>query len=351
MRPIHSNGQRALILLASICAGLLVPNANAATCATQEQMTGSQRDALASAARSMVGQVQQGNAEALRANTLPAVAADFSGIAASVTSLQPLLQSAAITVENLYALDASNEPEGAPRTDFYCGSPVVTLSLTGIPRGMYALAILHATGVPKPQQISLILAKTAENRWLLAGIFSKPMTEAGHDGLWYWVSARKFAQAKMDWNAWLYYRLAAELLAPVDFLSSSNLEKLHRETDAVHPASLPETSAIAIDAHGSAFKITAIGTTSALGPLDLDVHYNPDAEQTGQLHNPTAARQQVVDLMTALLAQHPELRLAFHGMWMHADEGNTSIFALDLPMDGVNPGAQAPATNSTPNSP
>jgi hypothetical protein len=351
MRPKYSDGQRALILLASICAGLPVPHANAASCATQGQMTGPQRDALASAARSIVGQMQQGDTANLRANSLPAVAADFNGIAASVTSLQPLLQSAAITVDNLYALDASNEPDGAPQIDLYCGSPIVTLNLAGIPRGTYALVILHATGVQKPQQISLILAKTAENRWMLAGIFSKPMTEAGHDGLWYWVSARKFAQSKMNWNAWFYYRLAAELLAPVDFLSSSNLDKLHHEADAVHPASLPETSAIAIEGHGSAFKITAIGTTSALGPLDLDVHYNPDAEQTGQLHNPTAARQQLIDLMTALLAQHPELREAFHGMWMHADQGDASIFALELPMDGINQGAQAPATNSTPNSP
>ena len=53
------------------------------------------------------------------------------------------------------------------------------------------------------------------------------------------------------------------------------------------------------------------------------------------LLDPPAARQQVTDVMSALLAQHPELRQAFHGMWIHADVGNGSLFALDLPMSGT----------------
>ena len=45
------------------------------------------------------------------------------------------------------------------------------------------------------------------------------------------------------------------------------------------------------------------------------------------------ARQQVTELMTALLAMHPDLQGAFHGMWLHADQGNASLFALELPMN------------------
>ena len=69
------------------------------------------------------------------------------------------------------------------------------------------------------------------------------MIEAGHDGLWYWVSARKYAQTKMDWDAWLYYQLAINLLDPVDFLSSSNLGKLRQEADQAHPAELSGSEA------------------------------------------------------------------------------------------------------------
>jgi hypothetical protein len=43
----------------------------------------------------------------------------------------------------------------------------------------------------------------------------------------------------------------------------------------------------------------------------------------------------VTDVMTALLAQHPELHDAFHGIWVHADQGGSSLFALELPMNGI----------------
>jgi hypothetical protein len=328
-------------------AGAMLPlAARAASCKTQSQMTAAQRDALSSAARTMVGEVQSGDAQALRANTIPAVAADFSGIAGSVDSLKPLVQRAAITVDSLYALDASTESVGAARTDFYCGTPVVVLNFTDLPPGTYALAILHATGVPQPQQISLILSEAAEHRWMLAGFFSRPMIEAGHDGLWYWVSARKFAQRNMNWNAWFYYRTAAYLVDPVEFLSSPNLEKLQHEEDRVRPDNLPGTKAMILDAHGSVFQVTAIDTTAALGALDLEVHYTPDAAQAAQLHDPPAARKQVTEVMTALLALRPELNEAFHGIWVFADEGTVSVFSLELPMDQIVPRTQPQATSS-----
>jgi hypothetical protein len=39
--------------------------------------------------------------------------------------------------------------------------------------------------------------------------------------------------------------------------------------------------------------------------------------------------------MTGLLSLHPELRDAFHGIWVHADQGSVSLFALELPMDQI----------------
>jgi hypothetical protein len=348
MRVKTTIGRCAFSFMVVAYAGGFLPDANAASCTTESQMTASQRDSLATAARAILAQVQSGDVQSLRANTIPQVAADFGGIAASAASLKPLMLGATITVDNLYALDASTEPAGAPRTDFYCGTPVVALNFTGLPPGIYALAILHATGVPQPQQVALILAKTADNRWMLAGFFSKPMTEAGHDGVWYWVSARNYAQKKEDWGAWFYYRLAAQILDPVEFLSSSNLDRLHHEADAVKPQNLPDGSApVTLTANGSNFALTNVDTTTALGPLDLDVHYTPDPAQAAQLRNPPAARNQMVAVMTALLSQHPELRTAFHGMWVHADQGSATLFALELPMDGI-AGGQQPSPNSKP---
>jgi hypothetical protein len=333
LRP--PSGQRTLLLCMALAGGLAPLNAGAASCKSQSQMTVAQRDTLSVAAAVMVGEVRSGDVQALRANTIPAVAVDFGGIAGSVDSLKPLVQHATITVDSLYGLDASTQSEGISRTDFYCGTPLVVLNFTGLPPGMYALVILHATGVPKPQQISLVLAETVENQWKLAGFFSRPMVEAGHDGLWYWVSARSYARRKMTWNAWFYYRNAAYLLQPVEFLSSPNLEKLQHEAEEIHPDGLPGVKPVMLDTNGAVFGVTAIDTTAALGALDLDVHYNPDPAQAAQLHEPSAARKQVVAVMTALLNLHPELRAAFRGIWVHADEGHTSVFALELPMEEI----------------
>ena len=153
----------------------------AASCMTQAQMTAAERNDLAVSARILLSRVQNGDVHGLKAGTLPAVAADFSGIASSVEQLHPLIQRATVTVDDLYDLDASADPPNQPSTQFFCGSPTVVLNFSGLPPGKYALAILHATGVPQPQQISFILAHSG-SQWQLAGFFAKPMVEAGHDG-------------------------------------------------------------------------------------------------------------------------------------------------------------------------
>ena len=346
MRLARSSGVIGFLVL--VCVGMQTTSMKAASCITQSQMAPAQRDELASAARTLVWQVQTDNNQVLRGDVTPALAANFNGIINSVSQLQPLVQASAITVDSLFLLDAADNsagttPAGATQVDFYCGSPVVVLSFPALPAGTYALAIVHATGVPHPQQISLILSKSAEGRWLLAGLFDRPMTEGGHDGLWYWVAARKYAQTKMDWNAWLYYHIAANLLDPLDFLSSPNLEKLQREADQIRPTDLPGKSAMTFYAQGELITATAIDTSTALGGLDLDFHYSPDGTQAMQLRDPISARRQVTAVMSALLKMHPELQRAFHGIWVHADQGTATLFALELPMDQIAAASVAPA--------
>ncbi|MGA9585680.1 MAG: hypothetical protein WBQ95_10155 [Terracidiphilus sp.] len=335
-----------LVVLAFASVAIPASHANAASCLTQSQMTSQQRDTLANEARAMIAMVQGGDIASLRAKTLPAIASDFDGIASSVTSLKPMVQNATITLDEVYSLDASKDQPGAERTQFFCGSPIVVLTFNGIPPAMYALAILHATGVPKPQQISIILAGAAGNQWQLAGFYAKPMVEADHDGLWYWVSARKYAQTKSDWAAWLYYRVAEDLLSPTDFLSSPNLQKLQQEADQARPGDLPGKTPLTLTAQGSTFDLTAIDTTTEFGGLDLDIHYTPSVAEVAQLQTPSTARTQVTSLMAALVQQHPELKQAFHGIWAHADQGNGSLFALELPMDQISPGPQPQAANA-----
>lgn len=101
---------------------------------------------------------------------------------------------------------------------------------------------------------------------------------------------------------------------------------------------------MSFNAQGSLFKVTAIDTSTELGGLDLDVHYTPDATQAAQLRDPIAARQQVTAVMGALLKMHPGLQQAFHGIWVHADQGTSSPFALELPMQQITAGVSVPGS-------
>ncbi len=323
----------------ALAVSLLSVQMEAASCKTQSQLAPAQREALSTVARNVMGEVQAGDAQGLSQNTLPAEVGD---IQSTVGELKPLIEKATITVDSVFLMDSSFEQAGNPRTDFFCGSPVVVMNFSDLPPGVYALVIVHATGVPQPQQAALIFAQNStDHRWLLGGFHPKPMLEAGHDGLWYWVAARKYAQAGQNWGAWFYYRTAAFYLTPVDFLSSPNLEKLQKEEDKCHPVGLPAsaTTPILLDAQGSTFKITTVDTTTTFGAFDLEIQYLPDAGQVAQLRDPPTARKQVTQVMTTLLAQHPELRQAFHGIWVHADQGSVSLFSLELPMDQITPGA------------
>jgi len=80
----------------------------------------------------------------------------------------------------------------------------------------------------------------------------------------------------------------------------------------------------------------------------LDVHYTPDDAEATQLRDPISARRQVTGVMLALLKMHPELQGAFKGIWVHADQGTASLFALELPMDQIaNASATPPVTEGT----
>jgi hypothetical protein len=314
-------------------------------------MTQAQRDDYTRVARLLASDVQNGDIQGLRQDTLPSVAADFGGIADSAQALKPQIQQAELTVDALYAFEAGQPAAGAQGSQFFCspaGSTMtVVLNFSGLPAGKYVLAIVHATGVAKPQQLSLILAQDTDSRWKLAGFFSKPMMLAGQDGVWYWSRARQFAQRKQDWPAFFYYRIATFLVEPDDFLSSPNVEKITREASQVHPQSMPGDQPVTFTADGRPFEITRVDTSADLGPLDFVIHYNPNPEEAAQLRDPVAARKQVLSLMEGILAAHSGLRDAFHGLWVYADSGNATAFALELPMDQIPGGAQAGSPSSS----
>jgi hypothetical protein len=318
--------------LGATCLLALALPAFGVSCKTQGTMTEAERAPIVQAARQIALDVQAGRTADLKAATVPAVAASFNSIAQSAAALAPLMTGATITVDAVYKLDASDAKPGDEQEQFFCdagdNSSHVTFSIQHLPPGQFAFALVHATGVAKPQQIALLLQSlNAGSPWQLAGFFPKPLSVAGHDGLWYWEQARRYAQKKQMWNAWFYYSTAAYLLQPAGFFSSTNFDKLADEQQAGRPTDLPGTTPLTVNADGTAYKVTSFRTDDALGGLDLVAHYNSTSS------DPVADRTHTIAVMRGLLTLHPELREAFHGLWVFADAGpGGQAFSLEQPM-------------------
>ena len=319
----------------AVAAVLSAPVALAVSCSTQGQLTEAQRNELVQPAKALAALAQAGDVAGLKAQTIASVAERFDSIAAAVESAAPLIQRAAIEVDALYLLDSTDLKATVDETQFFCGGAnthEVVLSIPQIPPGKYALVVLHASGVPQPQSITLLLTQDPANgnQWKLAGSFLHGLTSAGHDGVWYWTQAREYARRKQNWNAYFYYQTAAYLLNPVYFLSSPNLDKLLREQAAIAPSGLPGTQPMVLSTNGQTFSITELHTDSSLGGLDLVINYT--ATDTS---DPVATRSRNVELLKAMLARHPELRDAFHGLWAYANAPDQRPFANELPMDQI----------------
>jgi len=299
-------------------------------------MTAAERDPLVQAARTLGSQIQAGNSAAVRQSTVAQVAGQFDPVAANIQAIAPQIQAATLTVNAIYSLKATDLKATQDEAQFFCSVPgsslIISLTIPQLPPGNYALALLRATGVEHPQHLSLILQNEGSStpEWKLAGFFTRPISTAGHDGVWYWTAARNYSQKNQDWNAYYYYQTAAFLLNPVDFLSSPNLEKLQKEAQTVRPLELPGLNPLVVKAGGQSFNITSMRTDNFSGGLDLVINY-----QTKDVSDPVATHAQIVELMKAVLAQHPELRQAFHGLWVYAHGDNQSQYAIELPVNQI----------------
>jgi hypothetical protein len=329
---------------------VLAAQAFGLNCTTQSQMTADQRNTLRLASMALAEHVQSGDANAVKAQTIPALAEKFDPIAASIEAVNPALQHADLTLNAMYLLDAT-DLKSTQEADFFCGLPASTLTvqinISDLPPGKYALAVMHATGVKNAQSLSMVLANdpAGSAAWKLAGFFTRPMTMGGHDGLWFWKQARDYAAKKQAWDAWFYYQTAAFLLDPVDFLSSPNLQKLHREAEQTRPEDLPGADPMHLTSGSQTWNVTSLHTGELADQLDLVVNYQAQPNQ-----DPVAAREQVTSVMRALLNAHPELAAAFHGLWVYADTGNSQhSFALELPISQIQSNNPSPGQRAQPN--
>jgi len=329
---------------------LAAPVLLAETCTTQSALDQPDRDGLANSARTYATLVQSNDTAALKSTSIAEVAKDFNGLQYLASATAPRLAGGVIVVEQVYLLDATalkRNPDGtAPDAQFFCSLNRTTMeaqfTIPALPPGMYGFAMVTvapAPGASKPAPWRLsFLMRQEQGKWLLAGFYPKPLTAAGHDGLWYWTQARQFAAEKQPWNAWLYYQAAQNLLQPAAFVLSSHLEKLQAEIAVAAPPALSE--GVSVDAPlvvkaagGAEYRITGLGVDDSLAQssLDISVHLRVDARAS----DPAADRKRNDDAAAALLAAYPELRKPFHGVWVFAESLGQNPFASEQPMSEI----------------
>jgi hypothetical protein len=335
--------------------------ARAETCTTQSGLSDAERTGLADAAHDLALKVQANDAAGLRALTVAEVAKNFGGLQYLVAVTAPKLAGGVATVDQVYVLDASTlqrNPDGsAPDAEFFCSLNRSTMEadflVPALPPGKYGFAIVNiapavgaatptaGAGTPAAWRLSLLL-RQEQGKWLLAGLYPKATTAAGHDGLWYWIQARQMATAKQPWNAWLYYQAAQKLLQPADFVVSTHLDKLRTEAGAAAPPALSD--GVSIDAplvvkgaDGAEYHFTSLGVDDSpdQSGLDIVVRLHADPAVAGTPADPAAARTRNDAAASALLAAYPEMRKPFHGVRVVTETTGQTPFASEQAMADI----------------
>jgi hypothetical protein len=307
-------------------------------------MTATDRDALAAAGRGLAAKVQANDVNGLQAATASEYAKDFSGIGAVVGSTAAKVKDTTLTVEQVYLLDGTQLKPGAggslPDAQFFCSLnksvAEADFLIPGLAPGRYGFVIVDATDTSSPWRLSFLLRQD-QGKWVMAGFYPKPLSAAGHDGLWYWTQARTMTAQKERWNAWLYYQQAESLLIPANFIQSTHLEKLKTEASTAAPPALSEgvsaeAPLVVKGPNGTEYHFTALGVDDSLAKDKIDIMAHLKVDQIG---DPAAARKRNSDAMVALLTAYPEMRKPFHGVWIVADVPGQNPFATEQAMSDI----------------
>ncbi|GAA3766503.1 hypothetical protein GCM10022270_28260 [Terriglobus aquaticus] len=318
-------------------------NVWAQQCTTQARMQPADRTALVQSATAIASEIQANQVDAVRQGTVPEIAQNFGGIANAIATVSPHLTGATFTPSTVWILDARGSAGSTKPVDtqFFCnlngGSQSAVFTFQALPPGRYGLVILDAPKAQPPYGLALLLREESAGTWKLGGFFPRPTTAAGHDGVWYWKTARADAQRRQSWNAWLNYSEAERLLRPAAFVSSSHLDQLEEEQSKAAPTALsggigPSTPLVIKAKDGTEYRVTALAPDDTLGKERIDVAMHFVAEP---IADPAAARARNQRAAEALLSAYPELRESVHGVWIYAEPENGAPFASEEPVSNL----------------
>jgi hypothetical protein len=319
-----------LVILLAVAFACCAP---AQTCFNGPDLDAPTRTAIESAARKYLDMSVHGDVAGLKANAIPAITGDFSSIERAVVTNKEFLAEGQASITGTYLLDASQAKATLPRADFYCGifnsADRIGFFIPNLPPGRYAIVFQKVEG-KDPITLTLILQEMGGG-WKLAGYYPRLDAIGGHDGQWYLSKAREYKGKGQAHNAWFYYLTAWDLLAPVNFMSTPQLDKVADEMQAARPADLPSDGApMSLSAGGGVFKVTEIAPV----PIDSNLYLRIVCS-TAEAANPRQANQDNLAVIKALLAKYPEVREAFYGVVARAVDSSGHEYVTVLPMKDV----------------
>jgi hypothetical protein len=317
---------------------LLTGSCYAQVCQTAADMEPAARTALETTAKRYFGMAAAGDVAGLKQNSISAVAQNFSGIETAIKDNQAVLSGVEPTVRPPFLLSA-NGAEVLPRAEFLCGvfgaagqtKSSAVFVLNNLPPGKYSVTILDGAGAKGATTLTFILQQVSSD-WKLAGFYVKAPQAAGHDAAWYGEKARAFKAKGQSHDAWLYFRQALSLAAPVEFMSTLSTDKLYDEMQSVQPADLPKNgNAADLTAAGKTYHLTEIFPQAVGNDLDLVIKYQALSDVSDTAH----AFQDNSALIKALVAKYPEFRDAFAGVVARAVDASGKDYGTLLAMKDV----------------
>ncbi len=192
------------------------------------------------------------------------------------------------------------------------------------------MVIQKVSGDKDPVTLTMILQEMGGS-WKLAGYYPRLNAIGGHDGDWYLTQARQYKAKNQMHDAWFYYLTAWDLLAPVNFMSNPQLDKIAQEMETARPADLPsQQSPMNLSANGKVFKITELAPVPVGNDLNLRVRYD-----SADASNSAVAFQDNMAVIKGVVAKYPELREAFSAVIARAVDGSGHEYGSLLAMKDV----------------
>ncbi len=321
-------------LLAFSFVGQVYSQAAPSACTTQSAMTDDMRQSLADTALALAMAIKANDTERVRSMSAPEIASNFDSTVFVIHQTSNAIANDTLRVTQLYRLDASSrKADDSAEADFGCAlagtADEVDFAIPGLPPGVYAFAIVEATG--DRSWLLPILMEQQGTAWKMAGFYPHARTVAGHDGLWYWTTARADAKAGKKWLAWVLYGEADQLLRPANFITSTHLDQLRSERRSNAPGELgegisPEAPLVIKAKDGSEFRFTSLGSVATEDgrSLNLVLHYRVDS-----IGDPGSANTRNTAAASALLTAHPELREGFSSVSIFAEAQGQTPFITE----------------------